>query len=178
MRVLVAYGSKRGGTAGLAEMMGEGLEAAGLEAVVQPARRASSLEGFDAVVVAGALYASRWHRDARRFVRLHAGRLRALPVWLVASGPLDESASGGDIPPIRHVAGAMSGIHARGQVTFGGRLEADAKGFPARAMAKKKAGDWRDREQVRRWTSTIARELTHTGGSPSKGSAGEEPPVT
>ncbi|HZM57623.1 MAG TPA: flavodoxin domain-containing protein [Acidimicrobiales bacterium] len=178
MRILVAYGSKRGGTAGLAEMIGEGLETAGLGAVVQPARRAPGPEGFDAVVVAGALYANRWHRDARRYVHRHAGCLRALPVWLVASGPLGESASGGDIPPVRHVAGAMSHVHARGQVTFGGRLEADAKGFPARAMAKKMAGDWRDREQVDLWASMIALELTHPDGSPSQGSAREEPPVT
>ncbi len=53
----------------------------------------------------------------------------------------------------------MDQVHARGHVTFGGRLPADAKGFPASAMAKKNAGDWRDQEQVRSWVDSIVPEL-------------------
>ena len=159
MRVLVAYGSKRGGTSGLAQMIAEELGGMGLETVVQPARKVKSLESSDAVVVAGALYANRWHRDARHFTRRHAKALRERPVWLVSSGPLDASAVAGDIAPVRHVAIAMSMVAARGQVTFGGRLEADAKGFPASAMAKKRAGDWRDRDHVHRWAASVAGEL-------------------
>src|SRR5271165_1151306 len=136
MRVLIAYGSKRGGTAGLAQMMSDELTAAGLEAVVEPARKVRRLDGFDVVVIAGALYANRWHGDARRFARRHAMALRERPVWLVSSGPLDDSAATGEIPPVKQVAKLMSKIGARGHVTFGGRLEADAKGFPASAMAK------------------------------------------
>lgn len=163
MQVLVAYGSKRGGTAGLAKMIGDELAAAGLQSVVQPARAVRSLDGFDAVVVAGALYAKRWHHDARRFVRRFAKVLRERPVWLVSSGPLDGSAVEGDIPAVKHVAREMSRIGARGQVTFGGRLEATAKGFPAAAMAKKMAGDWRDPAHVRTWVSGVAEELAKLG---------------
>lgn len=104
MRILIAYGSKRGGTAGLAEMIGDELTAAGLHTVVRPARDVGRLDDFDAVVIAGALYANRWHGDARRFARRHAKALRERPVWLVGSGPLDDSAVGGDIPPVKHTA--------------------------------------------------------------------------
>ncbi len=159
VQVLVAYGSKRGGTAGLAEMIGDELAAAGLKTSVQPARDVRSLDGFDSVVIAGALYAKRWHRDARHFVRRHAGELRGRPVWLVSSGPLDDSAVAGAIPPVKQVATVMARIGARGQVTFGGRLESTAKGFPASAMAKTKAGDWRDRAQVHTWAATVVHEL-------------------
>ncbi len=159
MQVLIAYGSKRGGTAGLAEMIGDELAAAGLKTAVKPAREVRSLDGFDSVVIAGALYATRWHRDARHFARRHAEALRGRPVWLVSSGPLDDSAVAGAIPPVKHVATVMSQVGARGQVTFGGRLESTAKGFPASAMAKRKAGDWRDPTHVRTWASTVAEEL-------------------
>ena len=37
MRVLIAFGSKRGGTAGLADMIGDELREAGCETVVSPA---------------------------------------------------------------------------------------------------------------------------------------------
>jgi len=165
MRVLIAYGSKRGGTAGLAEMIGDELTEAGLQTVVKPAREVKLLDGFDAVVVAGALYAFRWHRDARHFVRRHAKTLRERPVWLVSSGPLDDSAVAKEIPPVKQVARAMSKIGARGHVTFGGRLEVDAKGFPASAMAKTRAGDWRDRDHVHRWASGISADLAHVGSA-------------
>ncbi len=163
MRVLIAYGSKRGGTAGLAGMIGDEFNTLGLLTSVQPARKVRRLDGFDVVVIAGALYANRWHRDARRFARRHAKALQDRPVWLVASGPLDESAVAGDIPPVKHVASVMAKIGARGQVTFGGRLEADAKGFPAGAMAKNHSGDWRDPTHVHRWVSTVAEAIAHLG---------------
>lgn len=160
MQILITYGSKRGGTAGLAEMIGDEMARSGLAPTVRPASAVKSLEGYDAVVVAGALYATRWHRDARRFVRRHGEALRARPVWLVSSGPLDDSAASGQIPPVTQVAAAMASIGARGEVTFGGRLEPTAKGFPASAMAKKRSGDWRDAQQVHEWVGSIAAELS------------------
>jgi len=158
-RVLVAYGSKRGGTAGLAAMIGDALTEAGTEVSVFPARDIHNLTGFDAVVVAGALYANRWHRDARRFVQRNADGLRMLPVWLVSSGPLDDSVAQRDIGPTSQVQKLIERVGARGHATFGGRLSPDAKGFPARAMAKTKAGDWRDPAQVRRWVAAIVEQL-------------------
>jgi menaquinone-dependent protoporphyrinogen oxidase len=159
MRVLVSFGSKRGGTAGLAAMIGDALTEAGCDAVVRPAKEVDQLDGVDAVIVAGALYANRWHRDARRFVRRNASALRQLPAWLVSSGPLDDSAEQRDIPPTVQVAKLVALVGARGHVTFGGRLEPDAKGFPASAMAKKMAGDWRSPAQVRRWATMVVNEL-------------------
>jgi menaquinone-dependent protoporphyrinogen oxidase len=159
MRVLVSSGSKRGGTAGLARMIGDALTEAGCDVVVSPAKDVGDLDGVDAVIVAGALYANRWHRDARRFVRRNTSALRELPVWLVSSGPLDDSAEDRDIPPTSQVAKLVHRVGARGHVTFGGRLEPDAKGFPARAMAKNKAGDWRSPAHVRRWVTTVVNEL-------------------
>ena len=159
MRVLVVYGSKRGGTAGLAQMIGDALIAGGLAADACPARHAGSPADYDAVIVAGALYASRWHHDARRFARRNARVLRTLPVWLVASGPLDDSARNGQLPPVRHVAKLVASLGARGHETFGGRLQSDAKGFPASAMAKNRSGDWRDPDHVREFAAVVATSL-------------------
>ncbi|MCZ7525299.1 MAG: flavodoxin domain-containing protein [Acidimicrobiia bacterium] len=159
MRVLVAYGSKRHGTEGIAETVGETLARRGFDVDVRPAPEVRSVDGYDAVLVGGALYANRWHRSARRLVKRHARALRERPVWLFSSGPLDDSASKGEIPPTRQVARLMSRAGARGHVTFGGRLEADAKGFPASSMAGDMAGDWRDEAQIRAWAGAVADEL-------------------
>jgi menaquinone-dependent protoporphyrinogen oxidase len=159
MHILVAYGSKRGGTAGLATMIGDALTDAGCDVTVARAALVTDLDGVDAVVVAGSLYANRWHRDARRFVRRHAEALRRMPVWLVSSGPLDDSAAKHSIPATKQVAELGRLVHARGHVTLGGRLAADAKGFPAQMMAKKRAGDWRNPDHVRAFAAVIVRDM-------------------
>ncbi|WP_218014402.1 flavodoxin domain-containing protein [Mycolicibacterium palauense] len=159
MRVLIAYGSKRGATAGLAVMIGDAFADAGAEVDVVRAGDVHDLSGFDAVVVAGALYANRWHRHARRFVRRHAAELRGKPVWLVSSGPLDDSAAQGEIAPVRQVAKLAARIGARGHKTFGGALDADVRGFPASALAKTHAGDWRDPVAVRAWVQGVRAQL-------------------
>jgi menaquinone-dependent protoporphyrinogen oxidase len=159
MKVLVAYGSKRGGTAGLAGMIGRALEAADISADVVPAAKVGSLDGYDAVIVGGALYATRWHRDARRFIRRRAAELSGHPVWLFSSGPLDDSAAERDIPPVAQVRKSMQLCHARDHATFGGRLAPDARGFPASAMAKKNSGDWRDEAQVTSWVNALVKQL-------------------
>ena len=79
-------------------------------------------------------------------------------MWLFRSGPLNGSAAEA-IPPVPQVQELLERIGARGHVTFGGRLPADAKGFPASAMAKTYAGDWRDPERIRGWAAEAAMEL-------------------
>ena len=162
MRVLVVYASKRGGTAGIAEGIRDVLVERDLDAEAVAVDDATSLDGYDAVIVGGALYAMRWRRSARRFVKRNADALARMRVWFFSSGPLDTSASEREIPPVSQVRSLMERVHACGHATFGGRLAPDAKGFPAGAMAKKNAGDWRDAEHIRRWANEIADSLTST----------------
>jgi menaquinone-dependent protoporphyrinogen oxidase len=159
MRVLVTYGSKRGGTEGLAHMVATGLRECGLTVEVLPPSKAGDISRYDAVVVGGALYAFRWHKAARRFVRKHIAALRQRPTYFFSSGPLDDSAATNDIPPVPGVRSLMDRTGARRHATFGGRLSPHASGFPASAMAKKSAGDWRDPIQVRAWALEIGRQL-------------------
>jgi menaquinone-dependent protoporphyrinogen oxidase len=159
MRVLVTYGSSRGGTEGLARMVADGLRDCGLDVQVLPPKQARDISRYDAVVVGGALYAFRWHRAARKFVRKHAKELRRLPTYFFSSGPLDDSAAINDLAPMPRVKRLMEQTGARGHATFGGRLSPDAKGYPASAMAKKLSGDWRDPAQARAWALQIAQDM-------------------
>jgi len=160
MRALVTYGSKRGGTEGLARMVADYLREDGIEVDLLTPGRVRNLSGYDLVVVGGALYAFRWHRAARGFVKRHRAELSQRPVYFFSSGPLDDSASKGEIPPVKGVKALMGQVGALGHATFGGRLAPDAKGFPASAMAKKNAGDWRDPAQVRDWTTGIQTQVS------------------
>jgi menaquinone-dependent protoporphyrinogen oxidase len=166
VRVLVTYGSRMGGTAGIAEVIGGELHRQGFEVDIVPAHLVRGADGYDGFVVGGALYAGRWHRDARRFVRDHIRRLREHPTWLFSSGPLDASADEHDLPPTALVHRLGTLIGARGHLTFGGRLPTDATGFPASVMAKDRAGDWRDLDAAREWAVGIARALEGSTPTP------------
>jgi menaquinone-dependent protoporphyrinogen oxidase len=156
MNILVVHGSKLGGTAGIASSIGETLREAGFAVDVLPARQVRDLKDYDAVVIGGGLYAGRWYKDARRFVLRHAAALRQRPVWFFSSGPLDDSASQKDLPPTEQVQQLMGYVGATEHATFGGRLEADARGFIASKMAKQRAGDWRNPERIETWAREIA----------------------
>ncbi len=162
MKALVVYGSKRGGTEGLAQMVGQALTDQGIDVTVRSAAgRAPDVGAYDVVVIGGALYANRWHKDARQFVRREAKALRATKVWLFSSGPIgDDAPPASEMEPVPQVRRAMDRVGAVAHTTFGGRLTPTAKGFPASAMAKKMAGDWRDEESVRLWAKAIAASLT------------------
>jgi menaquinone-dependent protoporphyrinogen oxidase len=157
-RVLVTHGSKRGGTAELAEMIAEVLREHGLTVDCLPAAGMPEVSPYDAVIVGGALYMTRWHRAARRFVRRNAAALQQRKVWMFSTGPLDDSASH-ELRPVRGVAELMAKVGARGHVTFGGRLAPDAHGFIASKMARTHAGDWRDRDAIRTWAASIAASI-------------------
>ena len=163
MKALIAYGSKSGGTQGLAEMIGRALTDLQWQVTVRPAaEKTSDVGDYDAVLVGGALYAGRWHKDARRFVKRESAVLRTQPVWLFSSGPLGEDAeTASTIEPVAQVARIMADVGARGHETFGGYLSPEATGFPAKAMAKKMSGDWRGQEQARDWAKAITAELGH-----------------
>jgi menaquinone-dependent protoporphyrinogen oxidase len=157
--VLVAYGSTRGGTREIAETIVEVMLNEGVDAELADAGDVRSLDGYDAVIIGGALYMNRWHRDARKLLTHFDDELEVRPVWLFSSGPLDDSANTNDIPPTHQVVRLMERIGARGHVVFGGRLEPDAEGFPASAMAKKMSGDWREWHKIREWAKGIAQEI-------------------
>ncbi len=73
----------------------------------------------------------------------------------------------GTIAPVGQVLTLMERVGAQGHGTFGGRLAPDAEGFPARAMAKKLSGDWRNPERVRAWAEQVAGEVAEARPRPT-----------
>ncbi|MFF1442794.1 flavodoxin domain-containing protein [Streptomyces sp. NPDC058295] len=159
--VLVTYGSTNGSTAQIAEAVAGVLRKDGLTVDALPAGAVTSVASYDAVVVGGGLYAGRWQKDARRFVRRHRHLLAERPVWFFSSGPLDASASERDIPPVRGVRRAMTRLSVQEHVTFGGCLEEGAKGRVAGMILRSgKGGDFRNFDAIETWAAGVARELT------------------
>lgn len=162
-RVLVAYGTKHGATAEIAEAIGKALIAAGLGVDVRRARRVRSLAPYQAVVLGSAVYAGRWRRDAMRLLRRE--ELRERTVWLFSSGPVGEDKGDPEQlerftrpPRVQQLAAA---IGAREHVVFGGMIADDA-GFIRKKMARNIPPELRDRRdwrQIDAWARSIAAAL-------------------
>jgi len=157
MKVQIVYGSKRGGTAGLAQMIATAFEREGWRSTVTDVISRPGIGDVDVVVVGGALYLGRWPAPLRQWVHRHMSTLRSVPVWFFSSGPLDASARTGDIAPTPSVANLAREVEVSGFMTFGGYLDKSPDGFIARSMAKRFAGDWRDPDQVAEWVRHIVR---------------------
>jgi menaquinone-dependent protoporphyrinogen oxidase len=158
MRVVVVYGSSRGGTAGLARMIAEALVDHDVLADLGEANTVDDLESYDAVIVGGALYNQRWHPDATWFVERNLEALRATKVWFFSSGPLDNSARSGALAPLPQVRELARRADVRGHMTFGGMLEPKPSKLLS-LMSWGKPGDYRDPQQVAEWVELIVPRL-------------------
>ncbi|MGZ0153549.1 flavodoxin domain-containing protein [Kribbella sp. WER1] len=162
-KVLVAYASKTGSTAGIAEAIGDELRAHGHQVDVLDVAGVHDLAPYDAVVLGSAIYLRRWRREAIRFLRHNVDALRQRQVWLFHSGPVgpDKEQAQAMPPAVRHFAHE---IGATAAVTFPGRLDpATATGLLSRRLASGTlAGDFRDWDRVRAWAADIGAALTAT----------------
>ena len=172
MTILVAYATTYGATGGIAEHIARELTAAGHDAEARPAAAVKDVSGCSAVVVGGAVFAGRWHRDARAFVRRHHAALRARPVWLFSSGPLGTATHDKDGHDLVEASRPLDlAKHeqltgARGSTVFFGALDPSRLNPAGRLMMRVPAarevmieGDFRDWPAIGAWARAIADEL-------------------
>jgi len=174
MTILVAYATRHGATAGIAERIATTLRAQGLSAEARPVAEVRGLAPYDAVILGGAAYMFHWLKDATRFARRHRAELRQRPVWLFSSGPLGtelvdeqghdvlETSRPKEFPELTTL------LHPRGEKIFFGAWDPDApaiglgermlRHMPA-SRAATPAGDFRDWPAIDDWATQIATSL-------------------
>jgi menaquinone-dependent protoporphyrinogen oxidase len=162
MAVLVAYASKYGATAEIAERIGQTLREADLPAEVRPVKDVTDLAPYRAVVLGSAIYVGRWRKEASEFLQAHEPTLARMPVWLFSSGPTGE----GD--PVQLLQGwrfpsqlqpLADRIQPRDIAVFHGVVDPQKLNFIERWMlnnVNSPIGDFRDWEAVRAWAVGIA----------------------
>jgi menaquinone-dependent protoporphyrinogen oxidase len=174
MSILVAYASRHGATAGIAERIAARLRAAGLDAVAQPANAVHDLAAHDAFVIGSATYMFHWMKEATELIKRNRAFLATRPVWLFSSGPLGTEATdkqGRDVRVVseaREIPELRTAIHARDHGVFFGAFDGHARpiGLTERltmmlpaARAAFPNGDFRDWAEIETWADGIAREL-------------------
>lgn len=163
MTVLVAYSSKRGSTAEIAETVAATLRREGLGVCLESAEQVDSLEPYDAVVLGSAVYMKKWRGDAKHFLKKHRKALRQVPFWVFSSGPVGDPAKDDPewIEPPR-LAAKIEEMGGRDHVVFGGCLPAEPHGMFEKAMVEGTPKEYRDRrdwDRIRAWAKEIAANL-------------------
>jgi menaquinone-dependent protoporphyrinogen oxidase len=183
---LIVHASRHGGTAGIADRIGEVLRSSGVDAVVSPAADMPDPRGYDACIVGGGVYMGAWVKEGPEFLERYASDLATRPTWLFSSGPLPGSTKGSKDPvvdPVEDALGPAEGpgsggrkrieelsarIHPRAHRVFAGAF--DPKD-PPKSMAERfvrlmpmskgilPTGDYRDWPAIEAWAREIADEL-------------------
>ena len=165
VRVLVAYASKYGATAEIAEKIGEVLRQAGLQADVLPADRVKDLTPYKAVVLGSAVYIGQWRKPAATFLKANEKALAEKPAWLFSSGPAGEGDPAALLQGWRFPKGLQpiaDRIHPRDIAVFGGAVDAKKLNPIEKWMLKNvkaPSGDFRDWDAISAWAGAISDAL-------------------
>jgi menaquinone-dependent protoporphyrinogen oxidase len=160
-QVLVAYASKHGSTAEIAEVVGEVLTSHGLRVDVRPAEDVDHIDRYGSVLLGSAVYVTKWRSEAARFLERFEELLSMRRVWFFQSGPLQGDVSGDRLPTA--VADVAERIGINGVATFGGHLDESATGEMEPLLIKRgQVGDFRDFSKVREWAGRVAGEIDAT----------------
>lgn len=164
-KVLVAYASKYGATAGIAEKIGETLQANGFSVDVKPTKEVKDIRAYDAVILGSGVYAGGWLKPATDFLQSKEKDLSKIPVWFFSDGPTGEGdplelMKGWRFPDnLRPLAGR---IKPRDMVLFHGKMILEEMNFIERMLIKAmkaSLGDYRDWKAISAWAEGVAREL-------------------
>jgi len=164
-QVLVAYATKYGATAEIAEKIGQVLRQAGLRADVLPTDRVGDMTPYQAVVLGSAVYIGQWRKEAVKFLKANEMALAERAVWLFSSGPTGEGdpvelTQGWHFP--KALQPVADRIRPRDIAVFHGAMDVNKLNFIEKWMIKNvKAplGDFRDWEAITAWATAIADEL-------------------
>lgn len=163
--ILVAYASKYGATAEVAEKIGQVLRQAGFPNDLRAVNRVGDLTPYRAVILGSAVYIGQWRKEASNFLKANEKALAKRLVWLFSSGPTGE----GD--PVELLKGwrfpkklqpVADRIRPRGIAVFHGHLQKDKLSAIEKWMinrVKAPYGDFRNWEAITSWAEGIAAEL-------------------
>ncbi|MBN1366731.1 MAG: flavodoxin domain-containing protein [Dehalococcoidales bacterium] len=164
-KILVAYGSKYGATAGIAQKIGETLQQEGLKVDILSAKKVTDISSYKAVVLGSAAYMFQWRKEVVKLLQDKENQLAEKPVWLFTSGPLEE----GD--PVKLLEGkiipkalqpVLDRIKPRGITVFGGAIDLNKVNFFERFIFKRvkaSSGDFRNWDTITTWAKSIANTL-------------------
>jgi len=162
-RILIAYASKKGSTAEIAQAVAKELQAAGNTADALDIGKVASLQGYDAVVFGGPVYVGRLEGRIGRFVQRHYGELAKMPVagFVVCLAAAAKDREGMALAE-KALHAALDPLHPAAETIFAGKLDPEKLSWFQRWITKKvksPVGDFRDWEAIAAWARGLPGKL-------------------
>ena len=165
-RILVAYASRYGSTAGVAEAIGEVLCRLGHQVDVRQAGKVKEVSPYQAAIIGSAIYAGKWLDEATELVKAQQPALARLPtayflacLTMKDDTPQARAKSLAYLDPLRKEAPAVLPLAVG---LFPGAVDFKKMSFVHRAMLKAMGapeGDFRDLAAVKAWSSQLGPAL-------------------
>ena len=167
--VLIAFATRSGSTAEVAEAIAAAMKEAGVPVEILAVSQINSLTGREAVILGAPLYVGRFPKEFHRFFRLHHEALRAMRPWFFVLGPVKNKPQ--DFESAQKQAEKQLArypwLRPAELRVFGGRWSTAALPFPFSLMRrlpgnplnKIPADDIRDWGAIRQWAATIAKQI-------------------
>jgi menaquinone-dependent protoporphyrinogen oxidase len=158
--LLIAYASSHGSTREVADEIAARLSVVhGFVTYTCAASDVDSLQGYDGVVLGGALYMGRLHAEGRDFLHRFRDELTSLPFAVFAMGP--RTLAEGELASARRqLASALAkepALRPFSTMVFGGVFDPARHRFPLNRLAASDARDW---PAIRAWADDIGHRLT------------------
>lgn len=122
-RILVAFASQAGSTAGIAEEIAAVLRRSGVAVDCRAAGTVDDVAGYDAVILGSGVFVPSRRSDGGGFLARHAASLVTRPVWLFCAGPIGRGrclpGATGTVSTECSVMAVADAVGARGAAVFG-----------------------------------------------------------
>ena len=164
-RALIAYASRAGSTAEVAETIGEVLRESGIDVDVRSVKDVTDIASYDSLILGSAIWAGKPLPEMQRFVAAQRGAMARLPVaYFILCDTLREYTPANRQVALGYLA-SLRKLHEPVSVgLFAGRRDF-SRVHPLLAWVLKRVfrlveGDFRDWSQIRAWAATVAAQLT------------------
>ncbi len=159
-KVLIAYATRNGSTAEIAEAVGKELKSAGHSVEVKEIKTGTSVEGNTSIVIGAPMYAAKYI-EAKKFVDRFRENIVGLPVAMFAVGLAAVSKDPRLIDETKNaLQGSLDPIKKVSMFFFSGNLNGKKISFITRKMVehfgKVPAGDYRDWDAIAAWGKEVA----------------------
>jgi menaquinone-dependent protoporphyrinogen oxidase len=171
MRILVAYATKHGSTAEVADFIGQVFHEHDLDTSVMAVDQVQSVEGYDAFVIGSPVYGSMWLTEISQFLQRFETDLSKKPVyfWMNCIRVLEPEGREQALAEYIHKP-TMEKIGVRDIGVFGGKLKLDeidwnerwtlSARYEGESLPGSRNDDYRDWNAIREWTKQIRQQLT------------------
>ncbi len=162
-RILVAYASRKGSTAGIAQAICKELTIEGYTVDVSEMKSVTSIAGYNAVVIGAPVYTGKVTGDVAAFVSTNKDELSRVPVAGFVTGIAPVYPKTGDVKGFTdQLVTALSPVRPVAVTMFAGTLDAGKMNLVERSLTtlmKVPTGDFRDWDAIAAWAKTLAGKM-------------------